>query len=58
MSLNPTGEDDSLLLRHTPSHNYVMTIMAPLCPPLEAKSVPAESLEVDPLLICLDAELS
>lgn len=56
MIRDPTG-DDNLKLRHTPSHTYVMTIMAPLSPPLETKFDPAESLEVDPLLICLGAEL-
>lgn len=38
MIREPIGDDDSLSLRHTHSHIYVMTIMAPLYPPTRNKN--------------------
>lgn len=38
MICEPIGDDDSLSLRHTHSHIYVMTIMAPLYPPTRNKN--------------------
>lgn len=38
MIREPIADDDSLSLRHTHSHIYVMTIMAPLSPPTRNKN--------------------